>query len=67
MKLDSKLQFCHEDTKTRRDDMYFNLGAWWLNEKHQSFFIDQTGRFSGQRPRSHEILIQRPLSLFPLI
>jgi hypothetical protein len=28
-----------------------NLGAlvsWWLNEYNQSFFFDQTGRFSGQ-------------------
>jgi hypothetical protein len=30
-----KLQFCHEGTKTLRDDMYFYLGALeslWLNE-----------------------------------
>jgi hypothetical protein len=44
----SKLQLCHQGTKTQRDDMYFNLGALaslWLNEIHQSFFSDQTGRF----------------------
>ena len=35
MKLHSKLQISHKGTKTRRDDMYFNLGALvslWLNE-----------------------------------
>jgi len=35
MKLHSKLQLCHQGTKTQRDDMYFNLGALaslWLNE-----------------------------------
>ncbi len=35
MKLHSKLHFCHEGTKTQRDDVYFNLGALeslWLNE-----------------------------------
>jgi hypothetical protein len=51
MELHSKLQFCHEGTKTQRDDMYFNLGALeslWQNEHYPSFFLDQTGRFSGQ-------------------
>jgi len=35
VKLHSKLQFCHQGTKTQRNDMYFNLGALeslWLNE-----------------------------------
>jgi hypothetical protein len=35
VKLQFKLQICHQGTKTQRDDMYFNLGALeslWLNE-----------------------------------
>ena len=47
VKLHLKLRFCHEGTKTQRDDIYFNLGALetlWQNEHHQSFYFDQTGR-----------------------
>jgi hypothetical protein len=35
VKLHLELQFCHEGAKTRRDNMYFNLGvlaSLWLNE-----------------------------------
>ena len=46
MKLHLKFYFCHRGTKTRRDDMYFNLGALELsgctNNINVSFF-DQSG------------------------